>query len=50
VETEGKSGKRRVTYRITKRNEKRVGKEILQEEIVEKPQPKELLIGTGDSP
>jgi LysM repeat protein len=50
VETEGKPGKRRVTYRITKRNEKRVGKEIVQEEIVEKPQPKELLIGTGDSP
>jgi LysM repeat protein len=49
VEAEGKPGKRTVTYRITRRNDKRVAKEILHEKIVEKPQPRKLLIGTGDA-
>ena len=49
VEAEGKPGKRRGTYRITRRNDKRVAKELLHEEIIEKPQPRHLLIGTGDA-
>jgi len=48
VAAEGKAGRRKATYRITKHNETQVAKEVLNEETLEKAEPKRLLIGTGD--
>ncbi len=49
VSSAGKPGRRKVTYRIKKHNDKQVTKEVLEEQIIEKPQPKRVLIGTGDA-
>ncbi len=49
VSSAGKPGRRKVTYRIKKHNDKQVTKEVLEEQVIEKPQPKRVLIGTGDA-
>ncbi len=44
----GKAGRRKVTYRIKKHNDKQVAKEVVEQQTIEEPQPKRVLIGTGD--
>ncbi len=46
VSSNGKPGRRSVTYRVTKRNDKEVSREVVEEKSIAKPQPKILLVGT----
>ncbi|MFP3904802.1 MAG: G5 domain-containing protein [Armatimonadota bacterium] len=49
VAAEGQAGKKQLTLRLTLHNDKTVDRKVIDEEIIEEPSPKRVLVGTAES-
>ncbi|MFO7948018.1 MAG: G5 domain-containing protein [Armatimonadota bacterium] len=49
VAAEGQAGKKQVKVRLTLHNDKEVDEKVIEEQIIEEPTPKRILIGTGET-
>ncbi len=49
VAAEGQPGKKQVKLRLTLHNDKEVDQKVIEEQIIQKPRPKRILIGTRET-